>query len=274
MPRGGDHCLLTTGKPVAMSTDSSSSTGKLATGQSMSRVFSVLRTVADNPGASLGNIASATGFARSTVQGIVNALLAEGALSRQDGRQGLFLGQEIFRLASKVETDGRVLFRPLIENLSRSLGENVNLATLRNRQVIVVDQVATYAEIQPISFVGGGVPLHCSATGKALLSRHSDEAVLSLLGDDLRVYTPKTKTDPQKVLDEVRANSSPPLLYDFEEMIDGVCALATTFPVLGNVEYAIAVSAQTARFHRKIDQIREAILAARRDAFAKFGPAK
>ncbi|WP_171060883.1 IclR family transcriptional regulator [Poseidonocella sp. HB161398] len=245
--------------------------GRPSDGQSISRAVAVLRAVADKPGSSLGEIAKATGLARSTVQRLVGALNAEGLLIKTFGQQGVYLGMELARLGAKVEIDARALLRPLMEELHGRIAENIDLTTIDHDRVIVVEQIASNENIRVISYVGKQHPVHCTANGKAHLSQMSRAEAEAFLAGPLEVFTPQTITDQTRLLDQVAAYREAGLFIDREEYSDGACAVGVALPQIGGRSLALAIAMPSARFQKREEEVKAALLDFRRAVQAEFG---
>lgn len=244
---------------------------KAGDGQSISRAVEVLRAVADKPGASLGEIAKQTGLARSTVQRLVNALNSEGLITRVFGQQGVYLGMELARLGAKVNLDARTLLAPLMEDLHARIGDNIDLTTFDHGKVIVIEQIASNEDIRVISYVGKQHPIHCTANGKAHLSQLGREAALDLLAPPLEKFTPRTITDPAALTAQVDAFRELGLFIDREEYAEDACAMATTLPDIGGRRLAISIAMPAARFKRREEDVKAALIEFRRAVQEAFG---
>lgn len=239
--------------------------------QSISRAIQVLRHVGDNPGASLGEIAKATGMPRSTVQRLVGALNAEGLLTKNFGQQGVFLGMELARLGAKVDLDARILLRPLMEDLHARIGDNIDLTVLDQGQVIVIEQIASNEQIRVISYVGKQHPVHCTANGKAHLGQLDRSDALAILGPRMEALTPNTITDPKTLMAQIDAFRQVGLYVDREEYGADACAVATTLPTIGGRKLAISIAMPSTRFARREEEVKAALLDFRRSIHATFG---
>lgn len=244
---------------------------KAGESQSISRAVAVLRVVADHPGASLGEIAKATGMPRSTVQRLVGSLSGEGLLTKSFGQQGVFLGMELARLGARVALDARVLLRPLMEELHARIGDNIDLTVLDQGRVIVIEQIASNEDIRVISYVGKQHPIHCTANGKAHLGQLSRDEALSMLDDNLERLTPNTITDPKALMAQVDAFRQIGLYIDREEYGSDACAVATTLPDIGGRRLAISIAMPSTRFQRREEEVKAALLDFRRAIAASFG---
>ena len=128
-----------------MDTDSGE---KRADGQTISRAVKILKVLADNPGASFGQIAKATGLPRSTAQRLVGVMNAEGLVTKAFGQQGTYLGMELARLGARVRLDARALLRPFMEELHAQVGDNIDLTTIEEGRVFVIEQIASNSAIR------------------------------------------------------------------------------------------------------------------------------
>ena len=138
--------------------------------QSISRAAAILRTLRmDNDGVSLGQIAMRVGLARSTVQRIVNALIAEGLVANSETAAGYRLGPEVLLLARAMHQDITAELHPLLEKLSANAGETVDLAMFRNDAMIFIDQVVGNQRLRTVSAIGETFPMTDTANGKAAL---------------------------------------------------------------------------------------------------------
>ena len=247
-------------------------TTKANDGNSLSKAVAVLRAIGDKPGSSLGEISKATGFARSTVQRLVNSLNAEGLVTKNAGHQGVYLGMELARLGAKVNLDARVLLRPLMEELHAKIGDNFDLSVLENGKVIVIDQIASNETIRVVSFVGREHAIHCTANGKAHLSQVPEEEARTLLATHgMEPRTPNSITDPDKLMVQISAFKQVGLFIDREEFAPDACAMATTLPEIGGRKLAIGIAMPAARFARREEDIKTALLDFRRAVSAQFG---
>ncbi len=110
--------------------------------QVISRAFSVLRALEDEPkGLSLGEIAQRVGLARSTVQRIVEALRSEQFLIAASPTAGVRLGPALVRLAASASVEFDAITRPIIAELSQTVGETVDLSVLKGRSAVFTDQI-------------------------------------------------------------------------------------------------------------------------------------
>jgi len=132
---------------------------------------------------------------------------------------------------------------PYLERLSRDSGETANLVFLDRHTAVYVDQVVTDNIIRGVPAVGAPLGLHCTASGKALLSRLPAERREEILGKiHLERLTEKTITDLaalRRAIEEARQQGY--ALDDEETEPGGRCVAAPVMGKEGNVVAAISV---------------------------------
>jgi IclR family transcriptional regulator, acetate operon repressor len=221
----------------------------------IARAAAILRALPDRPrGASLGEIAKATGLPRASVQRIVGALEAEGLVSTGPNLPGVRLGGEIARLASYVQRDARDFFRPYMEALLHRAQETVDLTMLKGGAVTVIEQLASTQSLRVVSHVGRPLPLHATASGKAHLSRLDAAGIRALLPKNLERFTPKTKTAGEDVVGEIEASALRGFFLDEEEFATDVCAIGFAVADLTAGNFAIAISMPIQRFTENFER--------------------
>lgn len=219
----------------------------------ISRGVAVLRALADHPsGLSLGQIAKATGLARSTVQRLVGALEAEQLVSTSTNVAGVRLGVELARLGSSVHKEVRHLFRPHIERLHSRVQDTIDLTTLMDDGAVVIDQISSPQALRVVSYIGLALPLHCTASGKAHLTQMEESIAARYLRRPLKRFTANTLADNAQLLALVGTADANLCHVDREEYADGVCAVGLPIRGLANGNYALAISTPTQRFEDRL----------------------
>ena len=240
-------------------------------GQTISRAVAILKVLADRPGASFGQIATQTGLPRSTVQRLIGVLNSEGLVTKAFGQHGTYLGMELARLGAKVRLDVRALLRPFMEDLHATIGDNIDLTTLENGQVFVIEQIASNETIRVISYVGLQHPVHCTANGKAHLALLPPDEARALIGPSPKRYTAQTVTDPDAILAAVARMQDTGLFTDSEEYDDGASAIAVPLPRFGGRDFAVSVAMPSSRMARQRDEVGAALLALRARVVSEYG---
>lgn len=239
-------------------------------GQTISRAVAILRVLALHPGASFGQIATRTGLPRSTVQRLVGVMNTEGLVTKAFGQQGTYLGMELARLGARVRLDARALLRPFMEDLHARIGDNIDLTTLEDGRVFVIEQIASNETIRVISYVGLQHPVHCTANGKAHLSLLAPDAARALIGASPRRYTDRTLTNPDAILKAVSEMRDTGLFTDDGEYDDGASAIAVPLPQIAGKDFAISVAMPTSRMSRLRADVSSALLSLRARVISEY----
>jgi DNA-binding IclR family transcriptional regulator len=245
-----------------MKDDSDSKTGI----QVIARAAAILRSLKnESDGLSLGEIAEKVGLPRSTVQRIVGALQAEQFVIAANPDRGIRLGPELGALAESSRIDVLDMLRPYIVDLAKRTKETVDLAVLRGKRLIFVDQIPGTHRLRTISFVGETFPLCDTANGKACLAKLGDKQIQSLLAQEL----PALADDPvqlQAFNAEIQDIRSTGIAYDRDQHTDGISAVGAAFYDHQSDLYAISIPTPSGRFrsheknlaeqlHRTLEQI-------------------
>lgn len=225
----------------------------------------MLRTLENEPdGLSLGQIAKATGLSRSTVQRIVDALAEEHLVIGATPTSRVKLGPAILRMASNSSFNFVEFIRPYITQLARETGETVDVSEMQKKRTVFVDQVVGSARLNIVSPVGEAFPLHCLASGKAMLATLSDEEVLKRLGSGLMErHTDATILNVKNLLKELAKVRKTGVAHDFEEHLEGVSAVGAAIQEPGGTLYAISIPVPTVRYKRSKRELEKALLRCR-----------
>lgn len=229
--------------------------------QVIARAADILRTLkGHSEGLSLAQIAKQVGLARSTVHRIVSALEAEQFVTSTSSNGHIRLGLGLAPLAAWVNSELRYQLHPFLEALSREVNETVDLAVFDESQVFFVDQVAVPHRLQAASSVGATFPLHCTANGKALLAEAPVEQVERIVPEKLQVFTPRTITSREHLLEELELIRLEHIAYDREEHTEGICAVGTTVrDAMGSLA-AITIPVPSIRFYGNEQRFSSALL--------------
>jgi DNA-binding IclR family transcriptional regulator len=183
--------------------------GAAAGPQSVGRVFAILdHLVAHREGATLSELAMFCEAPRTSLVGLLNAMVAQRGLVRmRDGRYGL--GPRVTGLALRA-TGGAELTaigRPFLEALMLATGETAALGTLtpEGDQFVYLDRVESVQPVRYAIAVGERRELHCTATGKVLLAWFAKPRLEAYLTTHpLRRFTPTTITGAARLRAELR----------------------------------------------------------------------
>jgi len=228
--------------------------------QVISRAAEILRALkADDRGMSLGAIAERVGLPRSTVQRLVNALIAEGLVVASSAEGGLRLGPEIQALAAASRLAVGDLLRPVLEELSQKTGETVDLSVFRDDHMVFVDQVVGTHRLRAVSAVGEVFPMTTTANGKATLSLLDEEVVDAIATRELEAKNGSKKAIRQLRVEIGRARQAGYAL-DLDEHTEGISAVGAAFAAQTGSIYAISIPAPSHRFGEQRATLTQALL--------------
>lgn len=216
--------------------------------QVIARAAEILRVLkSDNAGLSLGQIAERVHLPRSTVQRIVNALLAERLVMSSSSEGGLRLGSEIQSLAAAGRVNMTELVHPVLTELAKRTKETVDLAVFRDDHMVFLDQVIGTHRLRTVSAVGEVFPMTDTANGKAALSLLEDDRVVSIAARELKAdgETQRPLSVFLKEIEDIRATG---IAWDLDEHTQGISAAGFAFRDPVGLIYAISVPVPSHRF--------------------------
>ncbi len=140
--------------------------------------------------------------------------------------------------------------RPILEEIVERCQETAYLGLIRDDRVVYVDVVEATQPVRVISRVGVGLPVYCSAVGKAQIAFESEDEVDRILGEQvLKRYTDKTVSNWEELgrqLEEIRARG---YAIDDEEFDDGIrCVGVPVRDYTRRVVAGISISGPAYRF--------------------------
>jgi IclR family acetate operon transcriptional repressor len=147
----------------------------------------------------LTDIARVTNLPVSTAHRILQELVAVGWAREGRGRT-YSLGARLLSLPARSSGNEELarLARPALRDLSARTGRTVHFALLEGDEAVYIDKIEGGRQAYAMkSRIGGSIPLHCTAIGKALLAAMSDEEVRAIAHrTGLPRLTERTITDP------------------------------------------------------------------------------
>ena len=222
----------------------------------VTRALQVLETLAalDGP-ASLVDLTRTLDIPQATAFRLCQRLQDEGYIVRDGGTRRYTVGARLMRLGlNVVRNSGPLTSRhKILSDLVDTIGETCNLTTISGTEVLYLDRVETRWPLRLSLEPGSRVPLHCTSSGKLLLStlpkprRHQLLKAISLTQN-----TPSTITDPGELNRELDRIARRGFSTDNEEFLLGLVAVAV--PVKGRngkVFAAVACHAPVARLSMK-----------------------
>ncbi|MCD6638949.1 MAG: IclR family transcriptional regulator [Nocardioides sp.] len=197
----------------------------------LGKVMTILHAFsADDHGLSLAELQRRTGLPKGTLHRVAGDLVGAGLLDRRDG--DFHLGSHLFELGmlASVERTLIEVATPFMEDLYERTHEVVHLGIREGTEVVYVAKVAGHKGARTPTRVGGRMPLHATALGKALLAHAPQDVWVTVLSGPLDRLTPRTLTAPGRLRSQLDQIVQQGVSYEYEESTMGVVCVAA--PVL------------------------------------------
>ncbi|MGR4067963.1 helix-turn-helix domain-containing protein [Halomonas sp. LR3S48] len=204
--------------------------------QSVARAMQVLSAFHGVDSAlSLAEIAKAAGIDRSAAQRIVHTLRQLGYLRLDKDGRGFLPDIRILD-----HTLDYLSLNPIVRNatpvlleLRRNAQERVDLSLFDDVRVVYAARMQSKRETFFATLVGHSVPTYCSSGGRAILSKLDDDEVRDIIArSDRTPLTPRTITDPERVMSKVHEAREQGFALAREEILIGEIALGV--PIIGH----------------------------------------
>ncbi len=196
--------------------------------QSVDRAASLLRAVAaSRDPASVAELAQVCGINRSTAWRLLGTLELNGLVDRDPFTQRYRVGYASVQLGAA--SDGDVVarrVRPVLAELSRSLGETTLLCRASRFSLVYIDQASPPGP-PTANWIGRPASPHATSAGTAVLAWLPADEIDAVLPATLERYTSSTITDRAELerdLERVRGRGYATCISEFEDFANGVGA--------------------------------------------------
>ena len=199
----------------------------------LDRVTAVFDAFAEHDeGLGVSELARRANIPKSTVSRIAAELVDQRLLDREGDK--FFLGVRLFELGQTVEQPRRLrhIAHPVMAELRDVTGRSVQLGILDAADVVLVAIVRSEPVVRPPARIGGRLPAHATALGKAMLAFSPPEVAAAVVRGGLSSRTPHTISDPLAFVDELRRVRSLGIATETEECVVGRWCAAS--PVFGS----------------------------------------
>lgn len=204
---------------------------------------------ADDHGVGLAELQRRTGLPKATLHRIAGDLVTARLLDRVDGEYRL--GGQLFELGMRASVERTLLevATPFLEDLYERTHETVHLGVPEGSEVVYVAKVAGHAQVRSPTRIGGRMPLHSTALGKALLAHLEEGERVAVLSGSLARRTPRTITAPGRLREQLRAVVENGVAFEYEESAVGiVCVAAPVLDAEDRPVAAVSVAGPSTRF--------------------------
>ena len=204
---------------------------------------------ADDHGIPFAELQRRTGLPKATLHRVAGDLVEAGLLDRVDGK--FHLGSYLFELGMRASVERTLLevATPFLEDLYERTHEVVHLAVREGAEVVYVAKVTGHRTAKAPSRVGGRMPVHATALGKALLAYAGEEERIDVLSGPLERRTARTVTAPGRLRQQLDKVVEHGVAFEFEEGAPGlVCVAAPVLDAHDRPLAAISISGDAIRF--------------------------
>lgn len=208
----------------------------------------------------LHEIVDKTGLPRSTAHRILDQLVRLRWLDHHGGDYGL--GMRSLELGGLAVAHNalREATGPLLHDLHSRTSVTAHLCVLDGLDVVYLDKVGGRSSSAIPTRVGGRLPAHATASGKALLAWTDPRQVEATFRGRLASRTPRTLPTLDALQQELAAvRSRGGLAFDREEAVPGLACVAAAIRGSGRAAAAISLSGATSRMalHRLAPFVQE-----------------
>jgi DNA-binding IclR family transcriptional regulator len=203
----------------------------------------------DDRGVGFAELQRRTGLPKGTLHRVANDLVTAGLLDR---REGLFhLGGRLFELGMRASVERGLLevATPFLEDLYERTHETVHLGLREGTEVVYVAKMGGHQQAKAPSRLGGRMPLHATAIGKALLAHAPGHVRADALARPLARFSPRTITAAGILRQQLDSIVERGVAFEFEESAAGiVCVAAPIFDTNDAAAAAVSVAGPMTRF--------------------------
>src|SRR2546425_4404866 len=166
--------------------------------RAVERRIAILDVLAQGGSRTGAEIARELHVHRSTALRLLGTLERHALVERDQRTARYRLGRRLPQLASVVtgEFDLRYVARSVCEHLAGAAGETVTLDVLVGDVIVPIEQATGSTSVVSVNWLGRRTPVHCTASGKAILAFGPAPQRDRLLGMPLEQVTPHTITAP------------------------------------------------------------------------------
>jgi DNA-binding IclR family transcriptional regulator len=218
--------------------------------QSVDRALHVLELLAGWGAGGVSELAAEIGVHKSTAFRLLGALEARDLVEQTTERGKYRLAFGLVRLARSVNVQHELAeqARTLTDNLSRKVGESINVAVLREQYAVNVVQSRGHASVVSQNWTGQLTPLHATSSGKILLAHLGPTERTDLINRGLERFTSDTHTDPASLEAELAVVLEQGHATTFGELEVGLNAVAV--PVRGEQGTVVAALSSSGPAYR------------------------
>jgi len=221
--------------------------------KSADRVFQILETIGlDREGITHGELSAKLQIPKSSLTSLLANLVARDYLSVESGGRRYRLGPGILVLAGRYlhGLDLVQLGHPIIRKITSTIDESAEIAVKRGDEIMIICKEDCSRPLARIIQIGDRAPIYATAAGKVILAHLSEEEIERYLSSvKFAPITRSTVTDPEVLRRELDAIRAGALGLSYEELNEGITAMASpVFDLHRRVAASIVLPIPTVRF--------------------------
>ncbi|MDS0282730.1 IclR family transcriptional regulator [Haloarcula onubensis] len=217
----------------------------------------ILEALREMDGATVSELADHLGRSKATIHSHLATLTDNEFVVKHDGTHQISLRFVDIGEYAKNRIDIYDVAKAEVDRLAEETGEVAQFMVEEHGRGVYLHKARGENAIQTASYAGNRKDLHCTALGKAILSKLSTERIDEIIDrHGLPQRTEKTVSTRAALFDELDAVRERGVAFDDEEILHGLrCIAAPIEHPTGDIHGAISISGPTSRF--KGDRFRE-----------------
>ena len=245
--------------------------------QSLNRAMSILDALAEcDEGLTLTLLAKRVALPPSSAHRLLTTLQRQRFVRFDSASMTWHVGVQAFVVGNAFarSCDVVMLAKPHMRRLMEQTGETVNLYVLNGGGAVCMAQVQSPQLIRAISRPGGGLGMHRSAAGKAMLAHMTKDEVVDIVAKHgMSRSTPNTIVSLKKLQAELARTRSRGFAVDNEEFAMGLrCIAAPIFGERGVANAALSVAGPAVRItDDRLSTLGDIVAAAARSVTIELG---
>lgn len=175
--------------------------------QSLERALTILNKLSEYPdGIQITRLAEEVGLTKSTTHRLLATLVNMNYVSKSNETDKYKLGLQVLFLSKDLLNNSNIVSaaKPLLEQLSRELNENVHLCIEDSYKVVYIDKIESNQPIKMASRIGSRASMYSTAVGKVLLSGMDQKQLNNAISKmNFIQKTAATITTPEALYQEI-----------------------------------------------------------------------
>lgn len=190
------------------------------------KAFAIMQAVANNSGSlGISDLSRMLNINKSTVFGIMQALLDLGALLQDETTKKFSLGPSLHQLGSQsmAGISFRALAWPYMEKIAHEFGQTVFLGRFHDYGVTMIGMADGQSQLKISAPAGARIPFFAGALAKTYLACLDDRNIQLIFKErDIPKFTANSITDAGVFISEIEKTRQQGYATDFGEYLEGI----------------------------------------------------